>query len=209
MMKSKKLLVLTIFCCGIAAGCGGKSPQVAYYHLSPVDTSSPQVQAVKTAASLAVGVGPVSFPEVLDRPQIVTRTDANRYRIAEFQRWGGSLRNEFTMVLAENLALDLNTESVAIFPWEKHFQPRFRVILDVKSFDGRLGESALLETRWTITDGEGKKTLRVGKSAIEKPVADAGYAAHIKGLDRTLKQLSEEIAAEIRLLEQADQSSQN
>ena len=200
MTKYGKLMILTFFCCGITAGCVGKSPQVIYYHLSSPPTSSKK-QIVKTGEGLAIGVGPVSFPEVLDRPQIVTRTDLNRYRIDEFHRWGGSLRNEFTMVLAENLALDLDTENVEIFPWEKHFLARYRIVLNVQSFDGRLGESALLEARWTITDGEGKKTLRVGKSSIEKTVADS-YPALVQGLDQALKELSKEIALEIQRQEQ-------
>jgi uncharacterized lipoprotein YmbA len=203
-MKPGMLALLTVFCLGLA-GCIGKSPQVTYYHLSPMETVSSQPQAFETDTPLSVGVGPIRFPEVLDRPQIVTRTEENSYLIAEFQRWGGSLPNEFNQVFAENLSVLLNTDRVAVFPWEKHFQPRFRVILDVQRFDGRLGEFALLETRWTITDSEGRQTLRVGKSSIEKPVADAGYAAHVKGLDQALQGLSEEIAAEIKKLGQTSE----
>ncbi len=201
MMKSGKLMVMTIFCLGIT-GCIGKSPQVAYFHLTPMEATPAQTQAMKARDSLVVGVGPVSFPEVLQRPQIVTRSDSNHYRIDEFQRWGGSLQDEFTAIFAENLAILLKTENVAVFPWEKHFKPRFRIILDVQRFDGRLGESTLLETRWTITGENGKQALRVGKSSIEKPVAKASYEAHVQGLGRTLEQLAEEIAAEIQRLEQ-------
>jgi uncharacterized lipoprotein YmbA len=200
MMKPGMLAVLTIFCLGLA-GCIGKSPQVTFYHLSPIETLSSRVQAPEAEASLSLGVGPIRFPEVLDRPQIVTRTDSNSYLITEFQRWGGSLPNEFSRVFAENLSLLLKTEKVAVFPWEKHFQPRYRVLLDIQRFDGRLGEFALLESRWTITDSEGRQTLKVGKSSIETPVADARYEAHVKGLDQALKALSEEIAAEIKKLE--------
>ena len=200
-MKPGMLVVLTVFCLGLA-GCIGKSPQVAYYHLSPMEAPSPRIQPVEAVETLAVGVGPVSFPLVLDRPQIVTRTDLNRVWIDEFHRWGGSLQNEFTRSFAENLAILLKTEKVAVFPWEKHFRPHYRVVLDILRFDGRLGEFALLETRWTITNGDGRETLRVGKSSIEKPVTDAGYEAHVKGLDQALKGLSEELAAEIKKLDQ-------
>jgi len=192
---------LASFCLALA-GCVGNAPQVSYYHLNPVESPAAPAQMADAEKALAVGVGPVSFPDVLDRPQIVTRTELNRYRIDEFHRWGGSLQKEFTRVFAENLATLLNTPGIAVFPWEKYFRPRYRVLLEIVRFDGRLGGFAVLDARWTITDGEGRQALQAGKSTIQKAAADSSYAAHAQALGQTLEQLSAKIAGEIQRLEQ-------
>ena len=200
-MKTKSYFLLTIFCLG-AAGCIGGSPQATYYHLSPAEILSDSARPETADAALSVGVGPVSFPEVLNRPQVVTRSSINRYTIDDFQRWGGSLKEDFCRTLSQNLAVLLKTERIAVFPWEKHFQPGRRIIMEVLRFDGRLGESARLEARWTITDGTGRQVLRAGMSAIEVPLDADSYEALVKGLNQVLEQLSIQIAVEVQHLEQ-------
>ncbi len=200
-MKTKTYFLLVIFCLG-AAGCISGSPPATYYHLSPAETLSSSAQPEKADAALSLGVGPVSFPEVLNRPQVVTRSSLNRYRIDDFQRWGGSLKEEFCRTLSQNLAVLLKTERIAVFPWEKHFQPSHRMVIEVLRFDGRLGESARLEARWTITDGTGRQVLRVGMSAIEAPLDADSYEALVKGLNQVLEQFSVQIAKEVQHLEQ-------
>ena len=81
------LMLLTL------AGCE-TSEQARLYTLSglPFTAASASIQPASTSA-LAIGIGPVTLPFYLDRPQIVRRTSPNRLEIAEFDRWAEPLSN--------------------------------------------------------------------------------------------------------------------
>jgi hypothetical protein len=149
---------------------------------------------------LAIGIGPVQIPEYLDRPQIVTRTTPDKVTLSEFNRWGGSLRQDFTRVLAENVAALLGTDRVLAYPWGDRLDPAYRVALDVQQFDGGLGDAAVLKVTWIVTGREGKAPLSVRKSMIQEPVSGSDYDALVSAQSRALAALSREIAAEIRKL---------
>jgi uncharacterized lipoprotein YmbA len=55
--------------------------------------------------SYRVGVGPVTVPAAVDRPQIVLRVDANRVALQEQSRWAEPLKESIPRVVASNLAV--------------------------------------------------------------------------------------------------------
>lgn len=162
----------------------------------------PQTTANSVVAGqpVSVGVGPVAIPEVLDRPQIVTRTGPNKLRIDEFHRWAGRLDEDFARVLAENISLLLPTEQVAVFPWDVSFDPRYQVALNILRFEGRWGKDVLLEVFWKIIDPQKQTALRVQKSVIKEPLADENYEALIAIKSRMVEILSNQIINEINNL---------
>ena len=74
---------------------------------------------------LTIGVGPIRFPDYLDRPGIVTRSSGNTIEIAEFDLWAGSLKDDFMRILAENLSILLGTEKMFFIRISGTF-PRFQ-----------------------------------------------------------------------------------
>ena len=57
-----------------------------------------------------IGVGPITVPKYLDRPQIVTRSGRNQLALGEFDRWAEPLQDNVLRVLAENLAFLIPTD---------------------------------------------------------------------------------------------------
>ena len=55
-------------------------------------------------SSQAISVGPVSWPRYLDQPRIVTRAGTNRLEANEFNRWGGSLEDDFVRTVIKNMS---------------------------------------------------------------------------------------------------------
>jgi uncharacterized lipoprotein YmbA len=100
-------------CLLITVGCGTTDP-ARFYTLSPL--AIPGTEAEAAGQGVAIGVGPIKLPEHLDRPQIVTRTSRNELKLAEFDRWAGSLADDFSRVLAENLSILLSTDRVSVYP---------------------------------------------------------------------------------------------
>ena len=177
----------------VLAGCLGKTPAVIYYTLSPAQYAVAE-RVTPTTADLAVGIGPVRFPDELDRSGIVTRSGNNRLDVNEYRRWGGSLEKHVTRVLEENLSSLLDTNRVMARPWEKHFNPIVRLTLDFRRFDGRLGEYAILDVTWMLVDPEGDVAPWVQRTKIQEAVSDTGYDALVAAQNCALSQLSKEIA---------------
>jgi uncharacterized lipoprotein YmbA len=65
---------------------------------------------------MTIGIGPVTLPKYLDRPQIVTFTSPYALNVVEFDRWAEPLESTFVRVLAENLALLLPRAHVVVSP---------------------------------------------------------------------------------------------
>jgi uncharacterized lipoprotein YmbA len=158
------------------------------------------VETKAGASGPAIGVGPIKLPEHLDRPQIVTRTSRNALQLAEFDRWAGSLKGDFSRVLAENLSILLFTDRVSLYPWRRSVPIEYQVVVDVTRFDGELGGNAWLIARWTVFRGRDKEALFMEKSGISEPSGAGGYEAMIAAQSRALAHLSREIAQAIKTI---------
>lgn len=178
-------------------GCRGKTRPISYYTLSPIqaDLSDTSPQPVN---NISIGIGPVSFPEYINKPQIVTREGTAGIRYAEFHRWAGFLEKAFLRVMAENLSVILDTDSVYPYPWSGLFTPQYQIKMDVKQFDGQINGQVTLNVIWQLTDNLENRPATVRRSVITEST-DAGggnkYDRLVSAQSRALEQLSREIAA--------------
>lgn len=179
----------------LLAGCAGKSPRVDFYVLSA--GASPVTGVAGSCSSQAISVGPVSWPRYLDQPRIVTRAGTNRLEASEFNRWGGSLEDDFVRTTIENLSGLLQSELVVNYRRSSHYAPAYRVEMDVLRFDGQLGGDVVLEVKWSvIAEATGKFEL-VTTSSIQKVTSGPDYEALVNASSMALAQLSEEIAVQL------------
>jgi len=180
----------------VLGGClGGSSPPSRFYLLSPLP---PSEAAAAAASGVAIGVGPVTIPEYLNRGQIVTRTGENRLELAEFDRWAEPLQKNLARVLVLNLSTLLSTDRVALHPWNRSTLMDYQVIVDVGRFEAGPDGAASLLARWSIVDGADRKILRMRKSRFREPIADESYEATVASMSRAAAALSREIAGAIR-----------
>jgi uncharacterized lipoprotein YmbA len=203
-MTGKSDLLTTLWALALVAilfaGCRSAPSPTAFYTLISVTKMEPARQSPAPRLDLAVGIGPVQIPEYLDRPQIVTRTAPDRLTLSEFNRWGGSLRQDFPRVVAENVAALLGTDRVLAYPWGDRLDPGYRVALDVQRFDGELGGAVVLKVTWIVTGREGKAPIAVRNSMIEESVSGKDYDALVAAQSSAVAVLSREIADEVRKL---------
>ena len=179
----------------LVVGCAGTSAPVELYTLSALERSAATGDGGASETALAIAVGPASFPEFLDQPQIVTREGPNRLHSDEFHRWGGSLQAEFLRVLGENLSILLATSRIVVFPADPPFPVDFRVLLQVHAFEGSLGEDVVLNARWSVArTAAGERAFRVRQSLFRERVASDDYDALVSAKSKTVAALSREIA---------------
>lgn len=180
----------------LLAGCASTEPS-KFYTLSPMP--GPGAGGSETGVhGIAVGVGPISIPDYLDRQQIVTTSKQNKVELSEFNRWAGSLKDSIVRVLSENLSVLLSTDRVFLFPWRGALHVDYHIGVDVIQFDGELGGNATLIARWGIFSVKEKEMLLVKKSSITESAGDKGYDALVAAQSRALMHLSRDIAAGIK-----------
>src|SRR5262245_63848315 len=100
------------------SGCLGRTPPTQFYVL-PSPPGGPAAPAGASPRALTVGVGPVTVPPYLDRPQIVTRTSPVKLALADFDHWAGPLADTIARGLVEHLGLLIPTERVVLYPWPR------------------------------------------------------------------------------------------
>ncbi|MBW2565843.1 MAG: membrane integrity-associated transporter subunit PqiC [Deltaproteobacteria bacterium] len=183
----------------LLAACS-TTPAVKYYTLNSLNEMQQDAPEPVSGSNLAIGVGPVGFPKLLDRPQIVTRQSQNRVRVSEFHNWASPLQGDFSRVLAKNISILLPTDRVAVHPWTDQFSPTYRIRLNVGQFDGRFGEHVILNVTWSVATQEGTNEVVVKNTAIKEPVSAKDYEALVAAKSRALAALSRAIVDEIKRL---------
>jgi uncharacterized lipoprotein YmbA len=197
MKKPATLLLITLITLTLSA-CAA-SPPTNLYILTPMARSNGDISH-KTARPISVGVGPISLPEYIDRPQIVTRTGHNTLRLAEFDNWAERLNNNIAEVMAENISILLTTDKVVIYPWQRPHPIDYQIILDISQFERDPKGRARLTAHWHLVNGEGQ-SLSTGKRSLLTASPKGGdYNSLVKALSQTLADLSREIAGAIKTL---------
>jgi uncharacterized protein len=185
------LLVAAVLVAGLLGGCGS-TPNSSFYTLSPDAT----LASTDAPASVHVVISPVTVPDLVDRPQIVTRVADNQVAINEFARWAGPLKSDIARVIAADIGELLGSERVSVFD-SPGATPAWRVRVDVMRFESVPGDAVTIEALWAVLP-PGKSTSVMGRSLEHEPVEGQGYEALIAAHDRALAAVSRDIASAIR-----------
>lgn len=193
-------IMLPILAIGVLflAGCAS-TPQARFYALTPMARQ----QAAKPAGEakkVAINVVPVELPDYLNRLQIVTKDGRNELKLAEFERWAGSLAENIGVVLAENLAQQLGSDQVFVYPRVQSAKPDYTLAVRVLQLDCIPGEQVQLKVQWTLLAGAERKEAVTRISSISEKLVDKKYATLAAAVSRTLEQLSGEISREVQSL---------
>ena len=198
------LLVAAALC---LAGCANTQAS-RFFTLKPMTGLEAQKSPGQLPSRVSVGIAPVEIPDYLDRPQIVTRGGDNELKLAEFDRWAGSLGENIGTVLAENLALLLGSDRVFVYPRLVAGKMDFAVALRVLRLDCVPGDQVLLKAQWALSAGQKGESPEAHLASFTQPLHDNRYQTMTAAIDGTLAQLSQEIAREITLLAKTATSNQ-
>jgi len=182
----------------LLAGCASESPKVDYYTLSANEVPALRGSEAAGCSKIPITIGPITWPRYLDQPRIATRSGSNRLNFDEFNRWAGSLRDDFGRALRKNLSGLLQSEYLAIYGSGARFRTRYRVELDVEQFDGEMGGDVILDVNWAVFVQESGKLLgRPQTTTIRKTATGPAYAALVQASSQAVAELAREIAVEL------------
>ena len=202
-MRSIPVIVVLLL-----AGCIN-TPLPEYYVLTPEpaesglnlpDAGAPDAAAgvglsgINKLSNLAVGVGPVTIPETVNRPNIVTPLDANQLDVAEYHRWSEPLRENISRVVITNLADRLGVSKLYPYPWLRTEIDNIARI-DVLQMSGEPGREVYLQVRWQILTGtKPYELLDTRITEYRQAVGGGGYSSLVAAYSSAYASLSDDIA---------------
>ena len=198
-MKNGSPLTQSFFLAAVTvllAGCAS-SPSVRFYTLTPVGHREGATSSQEVAKHLSVSITPVEIPDYLDRPQIVTRQGQNELKLAEFDQWAGSLSDNISAVLAEDIATFLGSDRVSVYPGMHGEKTDFAVAMRILWLDCVPGSRVFLKARWTIFAGQDRKEVAMRTITFSESLGDKRYETMVAAFSHTLERLSRGIAREI------------
>jgi uncharacterized lipoprotein YmbA len=180
-------------------GLGACAGTPSHFYVLNTLSASETMPATVAAQSPVIGVGPITLPKYLDRPQIVTRVGRHQLALGEFDRWAEPLQDNVLRVLAENLARLVPTDHILLHPWTRSATVDYQVSMEVLQFDGWLGGESTLLARWSILD-RAERELFNRMVHLHAPSGGQGYEAMVVVMNQMIETLSRDIATAIQRL---------
>ncbi len=183
----------------LLAACG-TTPEIHYYLIaSRPGAAGPGAMP----AGKVIGLGPVSLPEYLVRPQMVTRTSGSRLQYHDQDRWAEPLSDNVSRVLRENLASLLAIDQILAYPWPRNRLVDWQITLDITRFDADSTGSVSLEGHWSMQKLDGSTLITGRQIMLVVPAAGATQDAVAVAHGEALERLAGEIAAAVVKTESA------
>jgi uncharacterized lipoprotein YmbA len=173
----------------------GTSKSTRFYLLESMDTATVDATGSLETAQLSIGVGPVSIPSYLDRPQIVTRIDGHELLVDDFHQWAEPLKVSITRVMAENLTVSTGVRNVHRHPWARAVAIDIKTAIDVLRFDADAQGLVTLSAVWRIVYPESQRQLIEKRSTITLQTNGKDTAQVVEAMSAALATLSQEITA--------------
>ena len=185
----------------LAAGCAGPGATERFFALNDggvVQSTTAVVPPAPLSSTLpGIVVSSVTVPELVDRPQIVTRDSANRVVVSEQNLWAEPVRASVGRMLAARLARALveagRPTQVAAYPQASIVEPYLRVTIDVVRFDAVPNGEAVVDALWSVrrtSDG----FVRTGRTVASAPIAGADYDAIVSSWNEALGTVNRDVA---------------
>jgi uncharacterized lipoprotein YmbA len=145
--------------------------------------------------SYPVAIGPITLPDLVDRPQFVIRAEGSQVEILELHRWAEPLKSQIPRLLAENLGRQIGSDRVSAYPQHASVDAECRVQVDFQRFESSAG-GIVVEALWSVRNSS-DPSLKTGRSQIREAVREGGYDAVVAAYSRALAVLSNDIALSI------------
>ncbi len=190
--------VVLMLLLALLLGACGKTPTARIYALAALaETGLQTSERLPREKRRVVAVGPIALPKYLDHPAITTREGTTVLKRSELDRWGGSLEDETSRVLVENLERLLPGDRYLVLPWLESAENDFRAQLNITRFDGPAAGPVELRASWLLFGESDKVSIAGGTETIVEPLQGEGYGATTEAMSRALLALSRRLADEI------------
>ncbi|MFA5355972.1 MAG: PqiC family protein [Candidatus Omnitrophota bacterium] len=175
------------------------SPKSKFYTLKAVSPDNTGEQ-ISLSPGMILGVGPVTVPQYLNRPQMVTQDKDGMLKFSEFDRWGEPLELALTRLLATNLSTIAAEGNIEVYPWNPVIPVNYQVFADIVRMESQLNGDMLLVLQWSIIDAQANRMVFTKRFESRKPISPNNYSGMVEVLSASFASFSREVAEEVSKL---------
>lgn len=183
-----------LLCAALLLSACATTPASRYYVLTPL--AAPTENAAESVSRL--GIGAISLPDYLNRPQLVIRNSDGRLHLRDGERWGEALEDSVRRVLGENLGRLLGPGQLVVLPAPPGIGVASRLQLEITAFDASPDREIRLSARWSLSRDSGTTALH--ESHIRTAMKSDDSLAMVAAMNEALLQLAKEIVQASRRL---------
>ena len=174
------------------SACASSAPENLY----TLEAASAVTVQPLNAERPSVLVGPVTLPELIDRPQLVVRNGEYGVVINEQQRWATPLKEALPRVIAAELGQRLSRQNFIAASAAVITAPTARLIIDITGFDIST-QSVNLIAHWAYRPTDMQVKPIEGVSQVQSTVKTADYVEYVDAARRATLALADDIAAQL------------
>ncbi len=177
----------------IALGTAGCSfaPPVQFYQLQQIDAE--QTSAKSNAMVL---LGPLKIADYLQRENILQREPDGSLRVSQQARWAGSLQDDIGRFVLRQIAAELGSSRIALYPDRVGIDAQAQVVLSISRLDSGLEQPAVLEAQWRLLDDQG--ILRDSQVVRFEEQHTGEMSDQVRAQSDLLNQLTKQLVAALR-----------
>ena len=195
-LRSLDLVPLALILLSVLIACA--SPRDHLYTLeSPRDEATGDLPPVAQLRGTVV-IGPVSLPELVDRPELVVREGQYGIVTLEQQRWAAPLKESLPRVLAGELTRRIPTTRFVAASSAAINVPTARLLIAITRFDVARSGGAQLDAHWVYRPTRTDSAALEGDVTAHENVTGTGYEGYVEALRRASTRLAGGIADGLR-----------
>ena len=139
-------------------------------------------------------VGPVTVPEIVDRPQLVVREGKYGVSINEQERWATPLKDSLPQVIATQLGERCPKARFGLMRQAETSEPSARLNVDFTRMDIDRALGVTVAANWTYRGGE-KNIARTsqGRATINSAV----FAEYVDAMQRAISAWAEDVSRQL------------
>ena len=189
-------------CCGGLAlsACAVLAPQEdrsRFFTLVSAREIAFTIQPCTLAVGARVGLGPITLPDYLEQPALVSRKSTTEIVRSRRDRWSESFETMLPRILGEDFAQLLPASAVVHFPWYSSDRPDWQIELEIARFEPDESGDVVLAGRWRVRElaNHGRETSK--DSRITRTPAGGETEQRTEAQSAALAELAHEIASEL------------
>ncbi len=195
-----KTVITLGYCFFLLSGCIGSSTPLHEYTLTPLVQ---QNESAQRSWQQTLMIMPVLAPSWNVGSGIVTRSSSNAINTSPTHLWAGSLQDQLTATLAENIRRLGSIKNVQVYPGSRFAKPDLLLEVNFLRFDGEFSNGFTCSAIWILSDNHRKKTLHRRQFSTTVPVDSDGYTGYVTAASTAISQLSKDISSSLEKILEA------
>jgi uncharacterized protein len=165
-------------------------------HLYTLDTVARPSAATRWDLPIVL-VGPITVPEMVDRPQLVVREGQYGVVVNEQERWATPLKDSLPVLIATQLGERCPRARFRLLSSAATEEPHARLAIEFTNIEINRATGVSVVATWTYRDGSKRGIEGVGEG--HSGINSTNFSSYVDGMQRALVAWANNVATQLPL----------